>query len=94
MISMASTAAAAGVVVGAPGDPGTGNCYPFGCGYTPSEYQQVYVAGDFSGPITISEISFYNHNYLGGDVNSGAYNIYRPPRRRVCLLYHPTPLPI
>ena len=78
-------AASAQVVVGAPGDPGHGNCYPFGCtslgvqfGWGP-EYQQVYNSTDFSGPITISSLTFYNHNFIApgisSQVDSGTFQI-------------------
>ena len=87
--SIASAPAYAGVVIGAPGDAGTGNCYPFGCAanstpFDPSndwgtEYQQVYAASDFSGPITITSISFFHHNadgtISGNNLNTGTYII-------------------
>ena len=49
----------ADVIVGLPPDPGTGNCFPFGCAYN-GEYQQVYSHTQFSGPITITNLEFYN----------------------------------
>jgi len=70
-----ASSSAAGIVIGAPGDPNQGNCFPFGCTYTPSQYQQVYSSSAFTGPININEISFYNHNYADGIVNSGTYTI-------------------
>jgi hypothetical protein len=74
-------AANAQIVIGGPGDAMNGNCYPFGCPTSDwgPEYQQVYAAADFGGPITISEISFYNHNFLipgfTGPIDSGTFTI-------------------
>ncbi len=67
------SAHAGGLVIGA-GAP-DGNCFPFGCGTWNPEYQQVYAASDFSGPITITEISFYDHNNPSNDLNTGNYQI-------------------
>jgi len=76
-ILMFSGKAAAGIVrVGSPADTGTGNCIPFGCGYN-GEYQQIYTAGAFSGPITINALQFYNTQNDGGAtaINSGNWEI-------------------
>lgn len=69
------------LIIGGPGDPGTGNCFPFGCD-TPFdwgiEYQQVYAASDFSGPINITSLSFYDHNFDSGGsaaLESGTFMI-------------------
>jgi hypothetical protein len=51
--------AMADVTIGNPPDPATGNCFPFGCAYN-AEYQQVYASSDFSGPITITNLEFYD----------------------------------
>ncbi len=51
--------AMADITIGNPPDPGTGNCFPFGCSYN-AEYQQVYGASDFNGPITITNLEFFN----------------------------------
>lgn len=78
-------AAHAQLVIGSPGSPGHGNCYPFGCTalnvtypWGP-DYQQVYNANDFSGPITITSLTFYNHNFIlaGGSspVDTGTFQI-------------------
>ena len=71
----APISAAADVVVGAPADPGTGNCIPFGCTIWGDEYQQVYASTDFPGPITITDLEFYNTQVLGGSPNIGVYTI-------------------
>ena len=55
--SVASVPVMADVIVGLPPNPGTGNCFPFGCRYG-DEYQQVYTASGFSGPITITNLEF------------------------------------
>jgi len=87
IISLGAEPAHAGLIIGAPGDAGNGNCYPFGCAANslpsdPSnnwgtEYQQVYASTDFSGPITISSLSFYHHNatVFGTGLNTGTYTI-------------------
>ena len=48
----------AGLIIGSP-DPDTGNGFPFGSAYS-GEYQQVYTSSQFSGPITITNIEFFN----------------------------------
>lgn len=78
-------AANAQLVVGAPGNPNSGNCYPFGCssegGVNPwgPDYQQVYNTNDFAGPITISSLTFYNHNFVApgfsSPVDTGTFQI-------------------
>jgi hypothetical protein len=64
------------VVVGLPADAGTGNAYPFGSAYD-GEYQQVYNGGQFSGPITITNLEFYNTQFNSGAtaMNSGTWTI-------------------
>jgi len=64
-------------IIGLPADTGTGNCYPFGCSYS-GEYQQVYTANAFSpGPITITDLEFFNTMYNSGatSMNSGTWTI-------------------
>ena len=74
---LTAMSASAGVVVGLPPDSGTGNCFPFGCSYN-TEYQQVYNSGQFSGPITITDLEFYNTQFDDGatSTNSGTWTIY------------------
>jgi PEP-CTERM motif len=72
----AAAPVSAELVVGGPGDTGTGNCYPFGCAGWGPTYQQVYAATNFSGPLSITGLSFYNTQYLnGGSVASGNFTI-------------------
>jgi hypothetical protein len=63
------------LVVGAPADPGSGNCFPFGCSSWEPEYQQVYASTDFTGPLTITGLVFYNTQYILGPANTGTYTI-------------------
>ena len=70
----------ADVIVGLPPDPGTGNCFPFGCSYGQGgtgEYQQIYSSSQFSGPITITGLDFYNTqvNFGASTMNSGTWTI-------------------
>lgn len=62
--------------IGLPADSGTGNCFPFGCSYS-GEYQQVYTAGQFSGPIIIKDLEFFNTQFNAGAtaMNSGTWTI-------------------
>jgi len=71
---------AAAIIIGGPGDPGAGNGIPFGESFLGGpEYQQVYNSNNFSGPILITEMTFYHHNNnFGGDtaqVNGGTYTL-------------------
>jgi hypothetical protein len=66
----------ADVTVGLPADTDTGNCFPFGCAYS-GEYQQVYTSSQFSGPITITDLEFFNTSFDAGAtaMNSGTWTI-------------------
>jgi hypothetical protein len=74
--SMIPTSAAANIIIGNP-DLGSGNSNPFGNPGTlwGPEYQQVYASSDFSGPITIRDLEFFNTQLLGGSPDSGSYTI-------------------
>lgn len=72
-LSSLSPVHGASLVVGGPGDPNTGDCAILGCAV---EMQQIYDASLFSGPVTITSITFFNTNYLPGEVASANYNIY------------------
>jgi PEP-CTERM motif-containing protein len=63
-------------IIGLLADSGEGNCYPFGCAYN-GEYQQVYTANEFSGPITIKDLEFFNTVVDNGTstMNSGLWTI-------------------
>src|SRR5665647_802661 len=63
-------------IIGLPADSGGENCFPFGCSYS-GEYQQVYTASAFSGPITINALEFFNtsHNSSATSMNSGNWTI-------------------
>jgi hypothetical protein len=75
-LCIAALPALADTVVGLPPDSGTGNCFPFGCAYT-TNYQQVYTSSVFSGPITITNLEFYNTqvNFGATQMNSGTWTI-------------------
>jgi len=60
--------AMADIIIGNPPDSGSGNSFPFGSAYN-AEYQQVYGASDFSGPILINDLEFFNTQFNSG-VNS------------------------
>jgi len=68
--------AVADVTVGLPADSSTGNAYPFGSFYS-GQYQQVYTASAFSGPITISDLEFFNTQSDSGatSMTSGNWTI-------------------
>lgn len=69
--------ATAGVIVGLPADTDNSNCFPFGCSYN-GEYQQVYASSQFSGPITITNLEFFNTVDSVGSataMNSGNWSI-------------------
>ena len=72
IFAAAASPVLASVTIGAPGDSGNGNVVPFGGGSP--QYQQIYAASDFTGPIDITGITFFNKNYTPGDVNSADYS--------------------
>jgi hypothetical protein len=61
VLSLCAIPAMADQIIGSPADPGTGDCFPFGCAYN-GEFQQVYTSGAFAGtePITITGLEFFN----------------------------------
>ena len=78
-LTLASPAFAAGVVIGTAQG---GNCYPFTCNDSGTsvgqsiDYQQIYSASAFSGPLTITSLTFYQTLAgLAGPVLSGTYDI-------------------
>lgn len=73
-LSFVVPAAKADVTIGLPA--ASNNCFPFGCGYS-GEYQQVYTHGAFSGPITITNLEFFNtpYNSHATAMNSGTWTI-------------------
>lgn len=60
----------ANTLVGAPGDPGVGDCIPFGCSDA-SSYQQIYSSSLFSGPTTIAAVEFFLNNFDNIDPLTG-----------------------
>src|SRR5262249_19235763 len=77
LILRMGASADADVIVGAPGN--SANAFPFVVynGGMTSEYQQAYAAADFSGPITITGLSFFAAPQIGdGTVTiQGTYTI-------------------
>lgn len=73
LAALCCAAQAGTVVLGGPGDASAGNCLPFGC--ETAEYQQVYAAVQFAGPVTITGLTFYNLEVPGGSVAAGTYEI-------------------
>ncbi len=65
-----SPAFADSIMIGGPGNPFDGDCAPFGCAL---EYQQVYGAGMFPGAVTITELTFFNDNFVPGDIAAANY---------------------
>jgi len=53
------------IIVGNPPDPGAGNSFPFGSAYN-AEYQQLYASSNFSSPIMITDLEFYNTQFDNG----------------------------
>lgn len=66
------------------GNYDSGNCYPFMCNDSGTnvgvsiDYQQAYNSAAFSGPITISSISWYYASQFGGNdvILGGNYSFY------------------
>lgn len=57
-------------------EPSSGNCLPFGCTFWLPTYQQVYGASAFSGPMTITDLTFYHtQDAHGGGISDGIFNI-------------------
>jgi len=75
LTTVLGTHPAAAIIIGGPGDPNSGNSIPFGSTLSGPEYQQVYNSNNFSGPILITDITFYNHNLPGGSLNGGTYTL-------------------
>ena len=72
-LSLAAVASFANTItVGAPGNPFDGDCAPFGCAV---EYQQVYGAGQFPGAIMITDLTFFNDNFVPGSIADANYTI-------------------
>jgi hypothetical protein len=78
LVTLALAVPAHAQVIGTPADAGDGNCFPFGCVRPGGDrYQQVYAASNFLLPFTITDISFFNTEFVtGGDQNSGTYNFW------------------
>lgn len=69
----ASAVFAQSITIGGPGDAGSGNSYPFG--FSIAAFQQVYASSDFTGPINITGLTFFNTNFAAGTIQTANYNI-------------------
>lgn len=67
-----ATPAGAAITVG---NDDSGNCYPFGCGAYDglTEYQEVYMASAFPGPLSFSSVSFGQNS--PGLMDSATYTV-------------------
>ena len=94
-----NTSPHADVTVGAP-PASNGDCIPFGCNFfdfdETFDYQQVYGSTNFSRPITITDLEFFNTvDFSGGgtEPQAGSYVLFLsssekrpgPPARRPVL---------
>jgi hypothetical protein len=75
-VALTVVPAMADIIIGNPPDPGSGNSFPWGVAYN-AEYQQVYGGSDFAGPITITNLEFYNTQFNSGSTQlpSGRWTI-------------------
>jgi hypothetical protein len=73
MVLSAASAFPASLTIGAPGNVNDGDCAPFGCAV---EYQQVYGAGLFTSAITITDLTFFNNNFVPGDIAAANYSFF------------------
>ncbi len=69
-------ARAASILIGGPPDPAWGSCVPLGCAdFAPSTvYQQVYANSNFTGPVMIRSLTFYNTVSPGGTIVDATYS--------------------
>ncbi|HEY3756614.1 MAG TPA: hypothetical protein VGL42_10735 [Opitutaceae bacterium] len=77
---LAVSVAHANTVVVGTADSGSGNEFPFGntFGNSSALYEQIYNAADFSGPLTIDSLNFYNTQFHFGTeaLNTADYSIF------------------
>lgn len=69
-------ARAASILIGGPPDPAYGSCVPLGCAnFGPSTvYQQVYASTNFSAPLMVRSLTFYNSVSPGGTIVDATYS--------------------
>lgn len=69
-------ARAASILIGGPPDPAYGSCVPLGCAdFVPSTiYQQVYASTNFTGPLMVRSLTFYNSVSPGGTIVDATYS--------------------
>ena len=75
-----ATSPGASVLVGAPGDPSSGQRTPFGSPAVPGApgtiYQQVYNSNNFLTPITITGLTFFATNFPLTTITDADYTIH------------------
>jgi hypothetical protein len=74
-VAFAAPASATSILIGAPATGG--NCFPFDCVISgPGDrYQQVYAASDFSGPFTITGVTFFDTLVPGATFTDADYTV-------------------
>src|SRR5271169_4242912 len=79
LLSMTLMLHASSVTVGS---MDSGNCYPFMCNDSGTnvgqsiDYQEAYVSTAFSGPFTVSSISWYDYPQGPAIILGGSYTFY------------------
>lgn len=65
----------ADVLVGSPAT--SNNCLPFSCAtvFSVTDYQQLYAPADFSGPIAITGLTFFDTLISGGSLSTGTFTL-------------------
>ena len=73
------------VLVGAPGDPSSGQRTPFGSPAVPGSpgtiYQPVYNSNNFLTPITITGLTFFDTQFPSTTITDADYRIHLSIRR-------------
>jgi PEP-CTERM motif len=74
-LAFAAPASATSILIGAPATGG--NCFPFDCVISGpgNRYQQVYAASDFSGPFTITGVTFFDTFAPGATFTDADYTV-------------------
>ena len=73
ILAAAPAALASTFTIGAKDDE---NCFPFGCNVSVGTvYQQLYSSSAFSGPASITAVSFQSDPSLGGTVSGGNFTL-------------------
>src|SRR5215467_16281418 len=59
------------------GPPDANNCVPFSCPalFGVTQYEQLYSASSFPGPITITALTFFNTQFPGDSLSAGIFTL-------------------